>query len=31
MVQFLTDMIQSASIFVLACWVGSIRIRMVPL
>lgn len=28
MIQFLTDVIQSVSIFVLACWVGSIRIRM---
>lgn len=27
-IQFLTDVIQSVSIFVLACWVGSIRIRM---
>lgn len=28
MIQFLTDVIQSVSIFVLACWVRSIRIRM---
>lgn len=28
MIQFFTDVIQSVSIFVMACWVGSIRIRM---